>query len=60
MALIGSGITDIAAEELGQTVASALESVRSDLHASADYRKQVGAAMVAAAWQRARQEAING
>ena len=60
VALIGSGITDIAAEELGQTVASALESVRSDLHASADYRKQVGAAMVAAAWQRARQEAING
>jgi aerobic carbon-monoxide dehydrogenase medium subunit len=60
VALIGSGITDIAAEELGQTVASALESVRSDLHASADYRKQVGAAVVAAAWQRARQEAING
>jgi aerobic carbon-monoxide dehydrogenase medium subunit len=60
VALIGSGITDIVAEELGQTVASALESVRSDLHASADYRKQVGAAMVAAAWQRARQEAING
>lgn len=60
VALIGSGITDIAAEELGQTVASALESVRSDLHASADYRKQVGAAMVATAWQRARQEAING
>jgi aerobic carbon-monoxide dehydrogenase medium subunit len=59
-ALTGSGIADVAAEELGQAATSALQWVGSDLHASADYRKQVGAAMVAAAWQRARQEAING
>ncbi len=59
-ALTGSGIADVAAEELGRTATSALGSVGSDLHASADYRKQVGAAMVTAAWQRAIQEAVNG
>jgi carbon-monoxide dehydrogenase medium subunit len=58
-ALAGSGIADVAAGDLGQTATSALGSVQSDLHASADYRKQVGAAMVTAAWQRALQEAVN-
>jgi carbon-monoxide dehydrogenase medium subunit len=59
-ALIGSGLADVAADELGRTATSALESVRSDLHAPADYRERVGAAMVAAAWQRAAQEAVHG
>jgi carbon-monoxide dehydrogenase medium subunit len=60
VALNGSGIADVAAGELGQAATSALEQVQSDLHASADYRRRVGAAMVAAAWERAVQEAING
>jgi aerobic carbon-monoxide dehydrogenase medium subunit len=58
-ALAGSGIADVTAEELGRITTSALQPVGSDLHASADYRKQVGAAMVTAAWQRALQEAVN-
>jgi hypothetical protein len=35
-----------------------LDSVPSDLHGSAGYRKRVGAAMVAAAWRRALREAV--
>ena len=34
-----------------------LDSVPSDLHGSAAYRKRVGAALVAAAWRRAMSEA---
>lgn len=59
-ALTGSGVADVAAEDLGQAAVSAIESVLSDLHAPAGYRKRVGAAMVAAAWPRAVGEAING
>lgn len=58
-ALIGSLVTEVAADDLGHTAVSALESVPSDLHGPAEYRKQVGAAMVARAWQRAVQEANN-
>lgn len=58
-ALIGSPATDIQPGELAHTVVSALESVPSDLHGPAEYRKQVAAAMVARAWQHAVQEANN-
>jgi len=37
-----------------------LESVTGDLHGSADYRKRVGAAMVARAWSAASEEARHG
>jgi carbon-monoxide dehydrogenase medium subunit len=37
-----------------------LDSVPSDLHGPASYRKRVGAAMVAAAWRRAVNEAAAG
>jgi len=37
-----------------------LDSVPSDLHGPAAYRKRVGAALVAAAWRRAIEEAITG
>ena len=56
----GSAVTDVAAEEVGHAAMEAPESVSSDLHADAGYRKRAGAAMVAAAWRRATQEAING
>lgn len=58
-ALIGSPVTDIQPDDLAHTVVSALESVPSDLHGPAEYRKQVAAAMVARAWQHAVQEANN-
>jgi aerobic carbon-monoxide dehydrogenase medium subunit len=59
-ALTGAHVAGITAADLGDSVASALESVPSDLHAPASYRKRVGAAMVAAAWQRAVREASSG
>ncbi len=59
-ALTGRPAADAAAEEAGQAALPQPGEIRSDLHASAEYRRQVGAAMVAAAWRRAIPEAING
>jgi carbon-monoxide dehydrogenase medium subunit len=50
-------VTEVSAEELGQAAMSGIESAASDLHGSASYRKRVGAAMVARAWNRAVREA---
>ena len=46
--------------ELGRAAVADLESVPSDLHGSASYRKRVGAALVAAAVSRAIEEALHG
>jgi len=46
--------------EIGQAAMADLDSVPSDLHGPAAYRKRVGAALVAAAWRRAIEEAITG
>jgi len=63
-ALTGSAVADLAgsghAAEIGRTALAELASVPSDLHGSAGYRKRVGAAMVATAWQRALAEAAGG
>jgi carbon-monoxide dehydrogenase medium subunit len=48
---------DVAAEELGQLAVSELSEVPSDLHGSARYRRRVGAAMIARAWEEAIGEA---
>jgi carbon-monoxide dehydrogenase medium subunit len=48
------------AEEAGHAAVAELDSVPSDLHGSADYRRKVGAAMVTKAVQRAAKEALNG
>jgi carbon-monoxide dehydrogenase medium subunit len=56
-ALIGSPVADVVAADIGHTAMSALESVPSDVHGPAEYRKQVGAVMVARAWQQAIREA---
>jgi carbon-monoxide dehydrogenase medium subunit len=50
--------TDTSAREIGQAAVADLESVPSDLHGPAAYRKRVGASLVAAAWQRATREAL--
>jgi carbon-monoxide dehydrogenase medium subunit len=57
---IGSRVTDILPDDLGRLAMSALGSVPSDLHGSADYRKRVGAEMVARAWATAAAEAQRG
>ena len=41
--------------EIGQAAMADLDSVPSDLHGTAGYRKKVGAAMVARAWEHGRQ-----
>jgi len=60
--LIGSLAGDLTAaaraREIGQAAVVDLDSVPSDLHGSAAYRKRVGAALVATAWLRAIREAL--
>ncbi len=56
-ALTGRGADSLAAEEVGRAAVAELRSVPADLHGSADYRRHVGAVMVARAWQRAVKEA---
>jgi len=56
----GVSAADVAADELGRAAVGALEDVPSDVHGSSDYRRHVGAVMVARAWQRAVEEAGRG
>jgi aerobic carbon-monoxide dehydrogenase medium subunit len=51
--------TDARASEIGQAAVADLAFVPSDRHGSSAYRKRVGAALVAAAWQRALGEALS-
>lgn len=56
-ALVGHPVTDVEPAELGRLATAWLESVPSDLHGSAAYRKRVGAAIAARAWSKAAAEA---
>jgi len=56
----GAAASDIDAAEIGRAAVADLDSVPSDLHGTDDYRKKVGAAMVARAWEKAIMEAANG
>ena len=58
--LAGRKIAEVEAREVGRLAMAGLDSVTSDLHGSADYRKRVGAAMVARAWTTASEEARHG
>ena len=55
--LAGRPVTDVELEAVGRLAMAGLQSVPSDLHGSAEYRKRVGAAMVARAWTAATTEA---
>ncbi|MFN8034828.1 MAG: xanthine dehydrogenase family protein subunit M [Acidimicrobiia bacterium] len=55
--LTGRPIADVDPTEIGHLATAGLESVPSDVHGSAAYRKRVGAAMVARAWTAAAEEA---
>ncbi len=57
---LGISARDINPAEIGRAAVADLGSVPSDLHGTADYRKKVGAAMVARAWEKAVKEAANG
>ncbi|MEU1549259.1 xanthine dehydrogenase family protein subunit M [Nocardia sp. NPDC005745] len=56
--LIGRPV-DATPAEIGRSATAGLNAVSSDVHGSADYRRRVGAAMVARAWRRAVEEAGN-
>ncbi|MEU4311877.1 xanthine dehydrogenase family protein subunit M [Nocardia sp. NPDC024068] len=57
--LIGRPVAEIEAAEVGRSATAALDSIPADIHGSADYRRRVGAVMVARAWTRAVEEASN-
>ena len=59
-AIAGRPVGDVDARELGRLAMADLESVSSDLHGSAAYRKRVGGEMVARAWTAAAAEARRG
>jgi carbon-monoxide dehydrogenase medium subunit len=56
----GVSASDIDPAEVGRAAVADLDAVPSDLHGTADYRKKVGAAMVARAWEKAVKEAASG
>jgi carbon-monoxide dehydrogenase medium subunit len=55
--VLGRAVRDVSAAgpaaEIGRAAVAELASVPADMHAPADYRKRIGAAVVAAAWKRA-------
>jgi aerobic carbon-monoxide dehydrogenase medium subunit len=54
----GDASTEAFCREIGRAAVAGLDSVPSDLHGPAAYRRRVGAAVVAAAWRRAMSEAL--
>jgi carbon-monoxide dehydrogenase medium subunit len=58
--VIGSAANDVNADDLGRAAVVAIEDIPSDVHGSADYRRHVGAVMVARAWLQAVEEAQRG
>ncbi|GAA3389125.1 FAD binding domain-containing protein [Cryptosporangium minutisporangium] len=59
-ALIGAAADEVSTTDVGHAALSGLAGVPSDLHGSADYRKRVGAALVARALGNALREARHG
>jgi len=59
-AVLEAAASDINPAEIGRAAVADLDSVPSDLHGTADYRKKVGAAMVSRAWDKAVKEAASG
>lgn len=59
-AAIGKSVSDIDGKDLGAQAMTGLDEVPSDLQGSAAYRKRVGAAMLARAWDAACGEANRG
>jgi carbon-monoxide dehydrogenase medium subunit len=59
-AVTGRPVGEVDARELGGSAVEPLANIPSDLHGSPSYRATVGAVMVARAWERAVQEAVDG
>ena len=54
---VGTSASDVNADEVGRAAVADLDDIPSDVHGSADYRRHVGAVMVARAWTKAIEEA---
>lgn len=59
-ALAGRSIADVEPDDVGRQAMAGLESIPADLHGSAEFRRRVGAAMVARAWTTASTEVRRG
>jgi carbon-monoxide dehydrogenase medium subunit len=59
-AVAGVPASDVDPAAVGQAAVADLDAVPSDLHGTAGYRKKLGAAMVARAWEKAVKEAASG
>jgi carbon-monoxide dehydrogenase medium subunit len=59
-AATGTPVREIDPAEVGHLAVSRLESIPSDLHGSAEYRRRVGASITATAWVAAVEEASHG
>jgi carbon-monoxide dehydrogenase medium subunit len=57
---VGVTAGDVSADEIGRQAVEGLVDVPADVHASADYRRRVGAVVTARAWRRAMEEAQSG
>ncbi|MFD4404456.1 FAD binding domain-containing protein [Nocardia sp. NPDC058499] len=57
--VLGRPAAEIDPAEVGRSATAALNAVPADIHGSADYRRRIGAVMVARAWTRAVEEASN-
>ncbi|MCV7257629.1 FAD binding domain-containing protein [Mycobacterium shimoidei] len=58
-AVVGTPARDLTPTDVGELAMSGLDDVPTDLQGSAEYRRKVGAAMVARAWTQASTEALN-
>jgi carbon-monoxide dehydrogenase medium subunit len=58
-AVTGSAADDVDADEVGRTALAGPASIPADIHASSDHRRHIGSIMVARAWRRAVQEALD-
>jgi carbon-monoxide dehydrogenase medium subunit len=56
----GTAAETLTADAIGAAAVADLDAVPADLHGTAEYRRKVGAVMVARAWERAVKEAANG
>jgi len=57
-AAVGASPDDIGPDDIGRLAVAGLDSIPADLHGSAEYRRRVGAAITAAAWHGALEEAL--
>lgn len=58
-AVTGRAVAELAPEDVGDLAMAGLDDIPEDLQGSADYRRRIGAAMAAQAWQAAMKEALD-